>query len=68
MCLQLLYTIIAKKQVLVIQIPNRIYESRMYIYFVSKKATSSKRIAGVLQGDVVDGGRFDMELCLRKFA
>ena len=30
--------------------------------------TPSSRISGVLQCDVVDGGRFGMEMCLRKFA
>ncbi|MCL2045027.1 MAG: AAA-like domain-containing protein [Oscillospiraceae bacterium] len=50
------------------KVTNTIFETRMYNYFVSKNATSSKRITGVLQNDVLNGGRFDMELCLKKFA
>ena len=49
-------------------IANRVFELQLHNYFVSKKKTSPKRITGVLQRDVVDNGRFDMELCLRKFA
>jgi len=51
-----------------VKVANRIFELRMSNYFVSKEATSNRRITGVLQRDVVDGDRFDMELCLRKFA
>ena len=47
---------------------NRVFEAQIYNYFVSKEATSSKRITGVLPDDVADRGRFDMDLCLRKFA
>jgi len=50
------------------QVSNKVFALRMYNYFVSKAATSGRRITGVLQNDVVEGGRFDMELCLRKFA
>ena len=46
----------------------RALAEEMYNYFVSKGATSEKRVNGVLQNDVVEGGCFDMELCLRKFA
>ena len=49
-------------------VANKVFEMRMYNYFVSKGATSKKRITGVLQRDVVDNGRLDMELCLQKFA
>ena len=51
-----------------VRVVNSVFELRLYNYFVSKNATSRKTITGVLQRDVVDGGRFDMELCLRKFA
>ncbi|MCL1810546.1 MAG: AAA-like domain-containing protein [Clostridiales bacterium] len=51
-------------------VSNRVFELVMADYFISKESRSSvnKRISGVLQNDVVIGGRFDMELCLRKFA
>jgi hypothetical protein len=49
-------------------IANKIFEMRMSNYFISKDSRSKKQTAGVLQRDVVKNGRFDMELCLRKFA
>ena len=49
-------------------VANRIFETRICNYFISKTATSEKRVNEVRQRDVVDGDRFDMELCLRKFA
>ena len=49
-------------------VSNRIFETLMYDYFISKDSIPKKRPTGVVQYDVVDGGRFDMELCLRKFA
>ena len=50
-------------------VANRIFEKRIYEYFLSKDSTSKKRrSAAVLQRDVVIDDRFDMELCLRKFA
>jgi len=50
-------------------ISNKIFEIRICDYFISKdELKRSKRINGVLQYDVVRDGRFDMELCLRKFA
>jgi len=49
-------------------VTNRIFEILMYDYFISKDALPRKRATGIVQRDVVDGGRFDMELCLRKFA
>ena len=49
-------------------ISNKIFEIIMYDYFLSKNATSMKPSTGVLQHDVVKDGRFDMELCLLKFA
>lgn len=52
-----------------VAIANKIFEILMTEHFISKdeSITGSPRI-GVLQYDVVKGGRFDMELCLRKFA
>ena len=49
-------------------VANRIFEIRLYNYFISNDSIPEKRIKGVLQNDVVKSGRFDMELCLRKFA
>ena len=49
-------------------VSNRIFEILMCDYFISKDAISKRRPTGVLQRDVVNGNRFDMELCLRKFA
>ena len=50
-------------------VSNRIFELVICNYFIAKEeAMPKKRITGVLQDDVVADGRFDMELCLRKFA
>ena len=49
-------------------VSNRIFEILMYDYFISKDTISGRRMTGVTRRDVVDGDRFDMELCLRKFA
>jgi len=52
-----------------VAISNRIYEIRLVDYFISKdEASQNKRVANILQRDVVHDGKFDMELCLRKFA
>ena len=51
-----------------VRIANRLFELRIYNYFVSKGATSNKRIKDVFQSDVVADGRLNMELSLRKFA
>jgi len=52
-----------------VAITNKIFEILMTEHFISKDESKagSPRI-GVLQYDVVKNGRFDMELCLRKFA
>jgi len=52
-----------------VAIANKIFEILMAEYFISKDESTvrSSRI-GVLQYDVVKDGKFDMELCLRKFA
>jgi hypothetical protein len=52
-------------------VSNRIFEIIISEYFISKNETANHRnkITGVLREDVVTSeGRFDMELCLRKFA
>ena len=50
-------------------VSNRIFETIIYDYFISKDQTSvgTKTPNGVIS-DIVNSGRFDMELCLRKFA
>jgi len=48
---------------------NKIFEIIVCDYFISKdEDKQSDKAAGVLQSDVVRNSRFDMELCLRKFA
>ena len=50
-------------------IANKIFESVICDYFISKdEGFPHKRIEGVLQYDVVQNGRFEIELALRKFA
>jgi len=49
-------------------IANKIFELRMINYYISKDLRKKKQVTGVFQNDVVRGGMFDMELCLRKFA
>lgn len=50
-------------------VSNRIYEILLADYFISKdEASKNKKPANILPRDVVLNGRFDMELCLRKFA
>ncbi|MCL2189233.1 MAG: AAA-like domain-containing protein [Defluviitaleaceae bacterium] len=51
-----------------IAIANKIFELLMIDYFISKDLRSKKQISGVLQRDVVRDNKFDMALCLRKFA
>ncbi|MDR1444907.1 MAG: AAA-like domain-containing protein [Treponema sp.] len=53
-----------------IVIANRIFETRIANYFLSKdgRRQDRKAVNGVFKYDVVKDGRFDMELCLRRFA
>ncbi|MDR2394296.1 MAG: AAA-like domain-containing protein [Treponema sp.] len=53
-----------------IQIANPIFERWITDYFLSKDARrqDNKEVKGVFKYDVVKEGRFDMELCLRRFA
>ncbi|MCL2814978.1 MAG: AAA-like domain-containing protein, partial [Oscillospiraceae bacterium] len=51
-----------------VNISNRIFEIRICDYFISKDNQKRTPKTGVLQRDVIKDGRFDMELCLRKFA
>ncbi|MCL1794601.1 MAG: AAA-like domain-containing protein [Oscillospiraceae bacterium] len=51
-----------------INISNKIFEIRICDYLISKDNQERTSRVGVLQRDVIKDGRFDMELCLRKFA
>ncbi|MDR0220354.1 MAG: AAA-like domain-containing protein [Lachnospiraceae bacterium] len=53
-----------------VMVANRIFEIRMSNYFISKESNLNpeKQINSVLRQDVVRDERFDMELCLKKFA
>jgi hypothetical protein len=52
-----------------VAISNKIFELVILNHFIAKDEESPKRsITGVVESDVVDGDRFDMESCLRKFA
>ena len=51
-----------------VSISNKIFELAMTEYFISKDLRNKKQVTGVLSDDVIKDGRFDMELCLRKFA
>ena len=53
-----------------IAISNRIFEIRMTNYFISKNESdfTQKRITGVLKEEIVIDGKFDMALCIKKFA
>jgi hypothetical protein len=59
---------IVKNSNRMIVVSNRIFEIRICNYFISKDEESNGRITGVLQQDVMEDGKFNMELCLRKFA
>ncbi|MCL1918873.1 MAG: AAA-like domain-containing protein [Peptococcaceae bacterium] len=54
----------------VVVISNRIFETIIYEYFLSKEHTSENKrmIKGVLASDIVSSGKFNMQLCLEKFA
>ncbi|MCL1918080.1 MAG: AAA-like domain-containing protein [Peptococcaceae bacterium] len=53
-----------------VAVANKIFEATMTNYYVSKESRLNPdiKITKVLPYDVVKNGRFDMELCLRKFA
>ena len=51
-----------------IVVSNKIYESVICDYFITKDDETHTHVSGVLQQDVVRDGKFDMELCLRKFS
>jgi len=50
-------------------VSNRIFEIIIYDYFISKDQTDVKtRTPNGIISDIVKNGKFNMELCLRKFA
>ncbi len=52
-----------------IMVSNKIFEIIICNYFISKdESINPNQIKGVLQNDIVERGRFNMELCLKKFA
>ena len=65
-----MYGIIQRdKQYNRIAVSNRIYEIILADYFISKdEASKDKKSVNILVRDLVKNGRFDMELCFRKFA
>ncbi|MCL2159592.1 MAG: AAA-like domain-containing protein, partial [Oscillospiraceae bacterium] len=49
-------------------ISNKIFELLMTDYYIARDLRSKTQITGIFHKDVIKDGRFDMELCLRKFA
>ena len=49
-------------------ISNKVFEVLMTDYFILKDLRRNKKSTGIILQDIVRDGRFDMELCLRKFA
>ncbi|GBU23730.1 hypothetical protein R83H12_00347 [Fibrobacteria bacterium R8-3-H12] len=51
-------------------IANKIFEMLLYNYFISISITSSKKVVidRVLPSSVIENGRFNMELAIKKFA
>ncbi|MCL2814669.1 MAG: AAA-like domain-containing protein [Oscillospiraceae bacterium] len=60
---------IIKRENQSVKISNKIFEIIICDYFISKdEGSKSKKYSGIIQQDILSDGRFDMELCLRKFA
>jgi hypothetical protein len=51
-----------------VAVSNQIFELILANYFISKNATDNPTTSRVLPYDIIQDGKFDMELCLRKFA
>ena len=49
-------------------VSNKIFETVISDYFVSKSENAKPSTEVVERGGIIKNGRFDMELCLRKFA
>ena len=60
---------IIKKENEKVTVSNKIFEIIICDYFISKDENNQTgKTAGIIQQDILKNGRFDMELCLRKFA
>ena len=54
---------------IIAHVSNIIFEIRICNYFISKDETKGKiNSFRTLQNDIIKNGRFDMDLCIRKFA
>ncbi|MCL2157922.1 MAG: AAA-like domain-containing protein, partial [Oscillospiraceae bacterium] len=52
-----------------VKVSNKIFDMRIYNYFISENEISGEVSVRLPQkGEIVENGRFNMELCLRKFA
>jgi hypothetical protein len=51
-----------------VAISNKIFELIMTDYFMSIDLRDNKQVRGVFQSEIKKNGRFNMELCLSKFA
>ena len=49
-------------------ISNKVFELLMTDYYIARDLRGRTQITGIFHKDVLKDGRFDMELCLRKFA
>ncbi len=50
-------------------VSNKVFEIFIYNHFISRdRKSKNMKLTGVLAQDVIENGRFNMELCLRKFA
>jgi hypothetical protein len=57
-----------KKQDEQVAIDNLIFESVIYSHFMTEKKIKGIRISKVLPKEVIEDGKFDMRLCVEKFA
>jgi len=51
-----------------VAISNKIFELLMTDYYIAKDLCEKKQITGAFENDIIKSGKFDMELCLQKFA
>ena len=49
-------------------ISNKIFELLMTDYYIAEDLTNEKQVTEIFPNSIIKSGRFDMELCLRKFA
>jgi hypothetical protein len=57
-----------RKQNNSVAIDNLIFETIIYSHFITKKTIEGIRIDRVLPNDIVENGKFNMQLCMEKFA